>query len=168
MIKTGKKFILKSECGKFKVVLGAVQNHNNPISIYFKITSWLSYNDSSASAKDIINTVKSGIKTFLRNHPLYGEYFKYTMVIDVNVSESRVRLGQVTYFELDVTLFQKDITNGLPLSSLKPNKLTLKSIILKMLPEMLNTETIKENPYVSFHFDKNDAKEVIKNKTLEI
>lgn len=152
-MKSGKKLVFLSPRESFKVNGGAVADYKNPVSVYFKCTSWVSY-DEIDSLSEKKKELRKKLRTFFKDHPLVMEYFNASTIICLNISESRVKLKKPTFFEMDITLFQK---NGLPLVSPKNKDIkNLKPILQTIVSDLLNSKFF-DNCGFKYHFSIKDA-----------
>lgn len=107
----GKEFKIESR-NNYSVKLGTV-NNKNPKCIYFEIKGW-----GQPTVKDeidynkIINGITKKIKTLLHNTINYDDFEK-TYLLDFDLRSSGIKYGKKSYFNCEVTLYQKNVVKDL-------------------------------------------------------
>lgn len=164
--KSGKKISFTSESGKFKINGGAVTNYKKPRSVYVKMTSWLSFTEKVDNVNLILKEYRRAIRNYLHSSELIREHFNYSTIVDINISESRVKLNKVTFFELDITFYQKDMENPLPLVAPKNKEVpNLYPILDEIVKGILGLDVFTNNEYFEYHYQKKDAKKIFDLET---
>ena len=119
-MRTGKKIIFNTPLDKFKIYGGCILNSKDPNSVFLKFTSWVTYD---GDINTVIKTIKDKLKKIFYFNDVVRHHFKSNPIIDLKISESRLVLGRPTFFDLDITLHQKDDEDvRLPLIRLKNEK----------------------------------------------
>lgn len=155
-MKSGKKIIFESPRESFKVNGGAVVNYKNPVSVYVKLTSWISYNEID-SLNEVVKILRKDLRMFFKEHRLVQEYFNYSTIINLSISESRIKLNKPTFFEVDLTFYQKNHAEGLPLVAPKNKDVkNLKPVLQGIVNDFLNSNLLDKHGF-TFHYNISEA-----------
>lgn len=104
----GKEINLKSN-SNYKVRLGTV-NNNNPQCIYFNIKGWATpKNEGELDYNKIIKVLNKRIKGVLHTELSKSNFMNDITLVDTDLRESGIRYGKKSYFNCEVTLYQKDV-----------------------------------------------------------
>lgn len=93
----------------YKVQLGTVNNHN-PECVYFNIKGWITPIDNSElDYGKIVRLLNKRIKTTLHTSLGSSNFLRDFTLVDTDLRESGIRYGKKSYFNCEVTLYQKEL-----------------------------------------------------------
>lgn len=93
----------------YTVKLGTV-NNNNPKCVYFNIKGWATpTNDLELDYGKIVRVLNKRIKSALHESLDTSKFLGDLMLVDTDLRDSGIRFGKKSYFNCEVTLYQKDI-----------------------------------------------------------
>lgn len=131
--------------------------------MYVKITAWLSLLGKIEEINPILKEYRLGLRRYLKTSSIISEYFNYNTIVDLRISESRVKLNKTTFFELGLTFYQKNEETALPLVKPKnENVKELRPLLEQITNEILELDLFTNNKYFRYHLLKEDAKEMFK------
>jgi hypothetical protein len=97
-------------CNKnYKVRLGTV-NNNNPECVYFNIKGWVTpKEENELDYGKIVRVLNKRIKSQLHNILGPTNFVRNFTLVDTDLRESGIRYGKKSYFNCEVTLYQKEL-----------------------------------------------------------
>jgi hypothetical protein len=118
----GKEIKLNSQ-ENYAVNLGTI-NNKNPTCFYFNIKGWTTpKDDSEEDYGKVVRLLNKRIKNKLHNIIDDNKYLKDITIVDLDLRESGIRYGKKSYFNCEVTMYQKN-TGALLEISPEINKIT--------------------------------------------
>lgn len=104
----GKELKLKSE-QNYKTYLGTI-NTQEPRCVYFNIKSWATPKDKvERDYNKIVKTLNKRIKQQLFTILPESNFHPKISLVDTDLRDSGIRFGKKSYFNCEVTLYQKDV-----------------------------------------------------------
>lgn len=146
----------------FKVRCGAVMDYKKPRSVYLKITSWLCVKNKVVNLNSLLKEYRLGIKTYLKTSQLVLNHFDYNTIIDIDISQTRVKVDKPTFFTLEFNFYQKNPNNLLPL--VRPKRLdipNLKPIVETITNEILELDLFKNHSHFDYQYSKIQINETV-------
>jgi len=156
-VKSGKELTLKVKNKNFKVKYGAVINYKSPVSVYLKITSWLRVKDKILNLDSLLKEYRMELRKYLKSSELVLNHFDYNTIIDIDISETRVKVDKPTFFQLEFNFYQKNSKNLLPLVQPKRKNIeNLKPVIEEITEDILNMGLFKTHSNFDYQYSKLD------------
>lgn len=154
-MKSGKEITLNVNNKNFKVKCGAVVNYKAPVSVYLKITSWIKVKNKVVNLNSLLKDYRLGLKKYFKSSELVLNHFDYNTIIDVDISETRVKLDQPTFFQVEFNFYQKNSKKLLPLVHPKRKDMAnLKPIIETITNDILEMSLFKDHHNFDYQYKK--------------
>lgn len=156
-MKSGKEIKINSSNKNFKIKCGAVSDYKAPVSVYLKITSWLRVTNKVVNLNSLLREYRLRLRSYLKSSELVLNHFDYNTIIDIDISQSRVKMDKPTFFSLEFNFYQKNSNNLLPLVQPKRVEMVnLKPVIEKITEDILNMELFTEHPNFKYQYKKQE------------
>jgi DNA mismatch repair ATPase MutS len=101
----------------YNTISGTVDN-KNPKSIYISVSAWGKPNlNEDIDYTKVIAGISKSVKQSLSKHINKDRFIKDRFIIDLDMRESGIKFEKRSYMNCEITLFQRQDINNLPVTS---------------------------------------------------